>query len=235
MLNTLLLGDSISLHYRPYLFQIPSNAVSFAPNRAELAQLYPPTCARTLRQAAKFCLNLVGRGGRSLDTPRDLNCGNSANLLKKLETCRAYNMFDADLILLNCGLRDLKLDKSTNTHNVELEDYRNNLQQIINLTAQWHLIWLTTTPVIDGRHQRKGFDRREADHAAYNAAAKEIMSATGVYILDLCAFTQNLSRQQNGAIYCDHVHFDVATRKKQAAFIAAGLDEYAQQKGLANG
>ena len=64
-----------------------------------------------------------------------------------------------------------------------------------------------------------GFHRFVADCAAYNAVADRIMNAAGVPVIDLFTFTRNLGPE----LFCDHVHFHVNIREKQAAFIAGWL------------
>jgi lysophospholipase L1-like esterase len=115
----------------------------------------------------------------------DQNGGDSDNVLSHLDAW----VFDrhADLVHLNCGLHDLRLQDGN--HQVPLEQYRQNLLEIIDRFSAEpgpELIWATTTPVIDERHQRvKSFERHESDVRRYNETARDLMTNHGVAINDL--------------------------------------------------
>ena len=105
------------------------------------------------------------------------NGGDSRNVLKNLD---AWAIAPKPAVIhFNAGLHDLKADKKTGTHQVELDAYRANLEKIVKrLEAETsaRLIFATTTPVIDERHRAaRPFSRTEADVEAYNRAALAIM------------------------------------------------------------
>src|SRR5690606_21093314 len=110
----------------------------------------------------------------------------------------------------------------TKQKRVPLPDYAANLRAILAEAAVMSLrvIWVRTTPVIDDVHNTRSqkFHRFAADVDTYNLVADEIMSAAGVPLLDLHAFS--LSFLPAGLI--DHVHYDDHTREQQAAFLAGG-------------
>ena len=83
------------------------------------------------------------------------------------------------------------------------------------------LIWVRTTPIDEAIHNRYslGFYRYFADCIEYNCAADYIMKDNNVPVVDLFNFTINLGDN----IFCDHVHFVEAVRKKQAAYLAGSL------------
>jgi dienelactone hydrolase/lysophospholipase L1-like esterase len=116
------------------------------------------------------------------------NGGDSANVLAHLDDGVVREQ--PDVVHLNCGLHDVKRDKTDGRYQVGLEPYVANLERIVarvrGETAA-SLVFATTTPILDERHaQRKAsFDRFEADVARYNAAALAVMRAAGVPVHDL--------------------------------------------------
>lgn len=94
------------------------------------------------------------------------------------------------LVHLNCGLHDLKLDRETKKHQVELEAYQVNLKRIverIRKDTSATLVFASTTPILDERHAKRNqpFDRLEADVQRYNEAAAKVMRAVHLPIHDL--------------------------------------------------
>ncbi|PIY48629.1 MAG: hypothetical protein COZ05_02700 [Armatimonadetes bacterium CG_4_10_14_3_um_filter_59_10] len=146
--------------------------------------------------------------------------GDSSMVVSFLKEKWGAGGIDADLLLLNCGLHDIKTDPMTGAKQVPMEQYRENLQAIIQLTRQMKpkLVWVRTTPCDEGVHNRPDskFHRFAADCHAYNAAADEIMAEERVPMIDLYNFTRRLGPD----LYCDHVHFPDHIREKQAAFLA---------------
>jgi dienelactone hydrolase/lysophospholipase L1-like esterase len=120
-------------------------------------------------------------------SPRE-NGGTSANLLRNVE--RWCLREKPAVVHFNCGLHDLKLDKKTKQHQVELPQYKENLKELVvrlqkETTAA--LIFADTTPIIDARHAKRKatFNRFEADVQRYNAAALGVMKQCGVPVNDL--------------------------------------------------
>jgi len=115
------------------------------------------------------------------------NGGDSNNLLKNLDEWIINQ--NADLIHFNCGLHDLKVDPKTGNHQQPLDVYKENLIEIIQKLqneANAKLVWATSTPVIDERHNAvKEFHRHELDVEAYNEVATAIMKEAGIVIDDL--------------------------------------------------
>ncbi len=187
-------GDSISIHYGPHL-------------EARLAG--------TAQYSRK-----TGPNGE-LDEDSDANGGDSRRVRAYLASLPPAGQFD--LLLVNCGLHDLRRSSETGELQVPLDEYRANLAEILALARglAGRVGWVRTTPVVDELHNRPGlgFRRFAADVEAYNRAADEVMRACGVVTLDLFTFTLTLGR----AAYSDHVHFTEAARAQQAAFLAGGL------------
>jgi lysophospholipase L1-like esterase len=122
------------------------------------------------------------------------NGGDSCQILENLDEWMINR--DADLIHFNCGLHDLKFERSTKTYQQPLEVYEANLRKIVGRlqeeTTKARVVWATTTPVMDERHNAvKPFDRYQRDVEAYNRVATAIMTEAGIVIDDLHSAIQN--------------------------------------------
>lgn len=193
------IGDSISIQYGPYLKGYLKGMMDYARKEGEDEALL------------------------NLDRPQGANGGDSSMVLSFLKGRAASGGIDADLLLLNCGLHDIKTDPVTGAKQIPIRQYEENLRAIV-LTASAlkpQLIWMRTTPCDEAVHNRPGssFFRFSADCLEYNRVADRVMREAGVAIIDLHAFTLNLGPD----LYCDHVHFQEHIRQKQAAFIAGWL------------
>jgi dienelactone hydrolase/lysophospholipase L1-like esterase len=125
--------------------------------------------------------------GRAVVVSPPANGGDSGNVLRHLEEWVLREK--PRLVHLNCGLHDLKLDRRTGEHQVELREYQANLREIARRVRESGaaLVFANTTPIHDGRHaaRRAGFDRRQADVERYNRAAEAVMREAGVPVHDL--------------------------------------------------
>lgn len=197
-----IMGDSISLQYRGYL-------------REHLTKHFRCTREGAEKQALK-----------NLDIPTGSNTGNSASVLTRIGLLLSGNRLKPDVILLNCGLHDIKVDPAIGKTSVALADYRRNLEQIVACAkkAKTRLIWVRTTHSVDAIHntgKSPGFQRFAKDGVRYNRVADEVMRAGGVPVVDLNAFTKELGKDEE--IFCDHVHFVERVRELQASFLAGWL------------
>lgn len=139
------------------------------------------------------------------------NGGDSSNVLEHLD---AWAVAPKPAVIhFNAGLHDLRTDSKTGTRQVELDAYRANLEKVVARLkgkTSARLIFATTTPVIDARHQaNKAFVRHEADVREYNKVALEVMKATpAVAIDDLHGVAERIGVE--GALVADGVHFTKA-------------------------
>lgn len=120
------------------------------------------------------------------------NGGDSDNLLKNLDEWVINR--EADLVHFNCGLHDLKFERDTKSYQQPIDIYEANLRKIVERLKKTDkkLIWATTTPVIDERHNKiKPFDRYIKDVQAYNKVALAIMNEAGIVIDDLYSVINN--------------------------------------------
>jgi len=217
-MNLYVIGDSISIQYGPYLEAALRGVMAYARKEGEEEALL------------------------NLDHPQGANGGDSSLVLSFLTAKAAEDGIDADLLLINCGLHDIRTDPSTGTKQISIEQYAQNLQQIIQIahTMPPTLVWIRTTPCDEAVHNHEGMDfhRFAADGQAYNQVADQIMRAHNVPVIDLYTFTNNLrllpsepaTQPLEDALYCDHVHFHDHVRRQQAAFIAGWLAGFTEQQ-----
>jgi lysophospholipase L1-like esterase len=201
------IGDSISIHYGPYLETYLKGVMDYGRKTEE----------------EEVRLEVPNRKGG--------NGGNSGHVLSFLEGWARAGGIDADILLLNCGLHDIATDKETRAPQVGLSDYRQNLLAILRLVAGMRCrpVWVRTTPVDDAMHRKckPGMNRLDADGIRYNEAADEVMKAAGVPSIDLRTFTLRLGTPDE--LFEDGVHFHDHVRQKQAAFIAGWLLAFLQR------
>jgi hypothetical protein len=163
------------------------------------------------------------RAEDNLDIPQGASGGDSSMVLAWLRERRLHDPIDADILLLQCGLHDIKTDPVTGRKQVPIDQFENNLREALKEAALMGLkvAWLRMTPVVDEIHNArcKSFHRYAADVAAYNAAADQVMSEAGAAIIDMNPLCESLIP---GALI-DHIHYDPPARQAQARFIAAEL------------
>jgi lysophospholipase L1-like esterase len=125
-------------------------------------------------------------GGRFCVTHCEGKAGDSRRVIASLDRWLAA-IPEAELVVLNCGLHDIKRDRESGQINVPLDEYRQNVRDAVArlVEAGKAIIWAQTTPVIYERHASKGFDRRNEDVVACNRAAEEIMTDAGVAVCRL--------------------------------------------------
>ncbi|HDK7157802.1 TPA: SGNH/GDSL hydrolase family protein [Clostridium botulinum] len=196
MKSILLIGDSISLGYTNYL-------------KKELK--------------SKYNLCRVGNIEKSflnLETPEYSNCGDSTKVINILKNeVKAGNYYD--ILLINCGLHDIRRTRKTFEIQVPIECYKENLIIILNLSKiiSNKVMWITTTPVIDSIHNDRdvGYLRYNSDVIQYNEAAKTVFK--GENLIDLYYYVDEFNLYK----YQDHVHFIDEVYKLQAKYISKFL------------
>jgi hypothetical protein len=194
------IGDSIFMQYGPYLEQYLERKWAYDRKRNE------------------------GADSSNLDNPAGANGGDSGMVLAYLQRKVQDPAFRPDLVLINCGLHDIKTNVQTGEKQVSLDAYRANLEQVYALLEDKgiRMVWIRTTPVDDETHnsRQQSFHRYSADVAVYNAVADVVFTSRNVPIIDLHGFTENLGNDR----FIDHVHFGEETRAAQAAYIAGFVD-----------
>lgn len=198
--NIYVIGDSISIQYGPYL-------------EDELSPDFGYDRKKGTEQALK-----------DLNIPVGANGGDSGMVLAYMKEQQEEGV-RYDVLLLNCGLHDIKTDPVNGSKQVTSEQYEHNMQQIaaLALAMSNQVVWVRTTPFIDEVHNRlnQSFHRFHKDVKAYNSIADRIMEQHDIPMLDLYTFTLDLGAE----VYCDHVHFKDEVRRAQADYIAKQLRE----------
>ncbi len=158
-----------------------------------------------------------GESEGDLDACSKINGGDSRCVLEYLKLCPELK---PDIFLINCGLHDIKYYKEIGHLQIEADEYRQNLKNMIQeiKSRGSEMMWIMSTPVDDEIHKKHCdvFFRANKDITAYNEIAKKVMLSENVPMIDLYDFTDKLC----GDIFCDHVHFYPEVRKLHAAFIA---------------
>jgi lysophospholipase L1-like esterase len=197
-----LIGDSISIQYGPFLQNYLAGYLQFERKVDD------------------------GQAEKNLDVPGGANGGDSRMVLAYLKARIKYSTFNPDYLLLNCGLHDIKRNPATNKIQVSGQEYRENLEAIVQLLQEKHirLIWIRTTSVVDTIHNTKqrAFHRYAADVESYNKIADEVCLKYNIPEIDLFTFSERLGIEQ----FIDHVHYKEPARDLQAAYIAGNLLAY---------
>ncbi|MDQ7094031.1 SGNH/GDSL hydrolase family protein [Desulfosporosinus sp. PR] len=192
------LGDSISIHYSPFLKDMISSRFEY----------------RQKRQ--------VGDAFKDLDQPKGANAGDSNLVLEYLRD-EDKKGESYDILLINCGLHDIRVERRTHQIQTGKKQYLDNLNRIceVALKMSQRVFWISTTPVVDRihNHRAEGFLRYGKDVVSYNNLAEIVMDNYQISIFDLFSFTKSLGTD----IYYDHVHFTEEVRALQAAFISGCL------------
>ncbi|GMV93483.1 MAG: hypothetical protein AMXMBFR82_32610 [Candidatus Hydrogenedentota bacterium] len=193
------IGDSISIQYGPYLQQYLRGFMDYD------------------RKADESEKNV------GLAEPRGANGGDSSMVLRFVEAAEKAGGLGADILVLNCGLHDIKTEPLTGAKQVPIDQYEENLKKIVASAQRMNMkvVWVRTTPVDESIHNNPNsiFHRFAADCAAYNDVADRVMTEAGVPMIDLFTFTNNIGEN----LFADHVHFPEPVREKQGAFIAGWL------------
>lgn len=162
------------------------------------AQSPKPDRPRVLLLGDSIRLGYAPRVAQMLDGKADVisfpeNGGDTANLLKYLD--QWLDKAKPHIVHFNCGLHDLKVGNKTNTFQVPLDDYEQNLRQIVRKLQDRtpNVVFATTTPILDDRHaaRKANFDRYDKDVKAYNQRAVKVMLELGVPVNDLNRIVQD--------------------------------------------
>ena len=149
---------------------------------------------------------------RALVTGPEANCGSSEKLWGMVMGWEFA--VPADVVHVNAGLHDLAVvDRNTGVRRVSLANYQQNLRQVLHWLlerTERRVIFATTTPVLDARHQAaKPIARHATDVELYNAAAVEVCEALDVAVHDLHALVMSWD-DPGASISNDGVHFTAA-------------------------
>lgn len=202
MKKILLIGDSISLYYSPYL-------ATYLSGKAELHN------KEGQREAF-----------RDLDRPTGGNGGDSSMVLDYIKEREKQGTLDYDLFAFNCGLHDIKRINDGDCVISEAE-YEKNLRKIIDIMKKQSVktVFISTTAVPDEVHNARkqlGFTRYDRDVKRYNEIALSVMKECDIPVIELGDFTRKLT----GELFIDHVHYCEEVRKIQAAYLMGKIENY---------
>lgn len=215
-LRLFVLGDSISIHYGPFLEKLLAGRYSCD---RKGSQLLP---------AEDFSYHVLQRLAELDPGIPEINGGDSASVLAYLQ----QNPPQCDVLLLNSGLHDLKASPASGKRQVEPQAYARNLEEILRLAQACarRVVWVRSTPVATEHHNRlnTGFSRQNDNVIAYNAIADAAVQRAGIPSIDLYTFTLALCEPPGNlaVLLSDHVHFTAPVRRLQGAYIAGWLEAY---------
>ena len=188
-----LIGDSISIHYGPYLKQYVTDFAIFERKTGDNGQ---PSNGGDSRMVLEFLRTKLEDPTFKPDYLL-LNCG----------------LHD---IKHNPDVDGIQVTEDNYRKNLT------EMVQMIQ-KKNIKLIWIRTTWVVDHIHnthaQSDGVRRYDSDVVKYNAIADEICRMNHIPAIDLYTFSKLLGE----AHFIDHVHYDETARSLQAAFIAGFL------------
>ena len=159
------------------------------------------------------------------------NGGDSANVLTHLDEWLGLN--PPDIVHFNCGLHDLRFDRTKRTHQQPPDAYENNLREICRRLKSFssvRLIFALTTPVNDEWHQaRKPYDRLNADVMRYNRIARKIMDQHAIPVNDLHAVIVNAD--PDSCLTEDGVHMNEKGNRVLSQAVAAAIERLMEMDG----
>ncbi len=193
------LGDSISIDYGSFLKSFISERLDYGRKGEEFY--------------GKCDLNDLSINGR------DSDC-----VLEYLKEAFSKG-FKTDIMLLNCGLHDVKTEPASGIRAVPEDRYAANLKEIAKILKSHSVkvFWVRISPVDDTIHNTRNssFHRFNKYVTEYNNIADKIMREAGIPLIDLNSFTLKLGTPES--IFRDHVHFIENVSRLQAAFIAGHI------------
>lgn len=200
MKKVFLLGDSVCLHYTPYL-------EGYLKNKLEIV------CKSGRDEALKQINCAVGACG-----------GDSSNVLQFVREKAEKGDLDFDAFVFNCGLHDIERKVTDENIQVTPKEYESNLNEIFKIMKAHSkkCIFITTTPVYEKAHNEQlpnGIKRYNDDVIKYNEIAKSATALCSVPVIDLYSFITKVT----DGLYADYAHFNFPTRRLQASFIAGEL------------
>ena len=133
------------------------------------------------------------------------------------------------VLVFSCGLHDIVRTSDSVDCQVGEEDYRNNLQEIIdigkNIFSQ--IVFCSSIPIDDERHNGMSVDwyRYNNDICRYNEIAMNVCVENNIGVIDLYGLTKGLLNT-NTDVYIDHIHVNEYVSKLYATEIVNRLTKW---------
>lgn len=122
MRKIFVVGDSISIHYGPYLERGLRGVMAYDRKGGQ------------------------AEASRNPDPPADANGGDSAMVLAYLRRLKDGGGPDADTLLLNCGLHDIKRDPVSGACQVPIDAYARTWRRSWTWPGRWDSMWSGCAP-----------------------------------------------------------------------------------------
>ena len=106
---------------------------------------YGPALERSLAGRFRYDRKGAALGASQNIESALVNGGDSGSVLAFLRSqAGLFGTDEASILLLNCGLHDLRVDPESGSHQVEAETYVRNLEQIVTLakSAAERVVWV---------------------------------------------------------------------------------------------
>lgn len=155
----------------------------------------------------------------------DENCETSRNVRARLSSW--LKCYRPDVIHLNCGLHDVRVDPGSASVQVPPTEYAENVTAIVQSAQRGGrvVIWATTTPVDEALHcANKMSRRRKTDVSAYNASAVAAALKAGAKINDLHQVVETHGAQS--LWQADGVHFNERGYRLLGGAVAREIRRY---------
>jgi len=119
-----IIGDSISIHYGPFLKTFLQGIMEYSRKEGEEEALL------------------------NLDNPQGANGGDSSMVLRFLKSkVNSEDKIDADLLLVNCGLHDIRTDPKKGTRQIAIDEYSSNLRATSRRMAIYFRVFSTNLTI----------------------------------------------------------------------------------------
>jgi len=172
---------------------------------------YAPTVAKALE-------------GKALIIQSKANGGDSSRVLANLKEWAILEQ--PAVVHFNCGIHDVKKNKTTGQFQVSPEQYEANLRKIVTILraeTKAIVIFATTTPIMDDRaaagRKKADYELLDASTLEYNRIALRVMKELNVPIDDLRALCGD-SETRGKLMTDDGVHFTTEGRARLGQAVA---------------
>lgn len=151
--------------------------------------------------------------GLALD-PLDRNVGPSTALPAYIDIILEKGLY-ADVLILACGLHDIRHVSGSERPMVAFPNVADNLEHVFVRARQVarKTVWVLMIPVFDKHHNARLEDKRfDLERKQYNEIAERIANRHGVIVID----SKDLLEPFDSSGLIDHVHLNRSLTKRYA-------------------